>query len=147
MKQQKKELLEVLEMKRMELKICLTFVIMFVVAVIISGIYSVVSMNSSFFTYDVMIDGAVYAFVYVVCIWANTRRHQLLAWLGLFSIAFIILLVVSSVEGGSSAVFGTWNWKDTVYCIYCAIAYFVAMFQGIELLEEDEEAESYHCIN
>ena len=44
-------------MKRMELKITLTFAIMFVVGVVISGIYSVVSNQSGFFTVEVMADG------------------------------------------------------------------------------------------
>ena len=126
-------------MRRTELKICLTFVIMFVVAVIISGIYSVVSMNSSFFTLDVMLDGIVYAFAYLVYVWIYTRRHKLLAWLGILSIAFIILLAENAVVESATSLFSAWNWKDTVQVIYCVVANLLAIFQGIELLDEDED--------
>lgn len=63
-------------MKRMELKITLTFAIMFVVGVVISGIYSVVSNQSGFFTVEVMADGLFTALVYLGYVWINTRRHQ-----------------------------------------------------------------------
>lgn len=55
-------------MKRMELKITLTFAIMFVVGVVISGIYSVVSNQSGFFTVEVMADGVclLHLFIWVM---------------------------------------------------------------------------------
>lgn len=86
-------------MKRMELKITLTFAIMFVVGVVISGIYSVVSNQSGFFTVEVMADGLFTALVYLGYVWINTRRHQLLVCLGVACIGFMFLFVLFSSEG------------------------------------------------
>lgn len=126
-------------MKRMELKITLTFAIMFVVGVIISGIYSVISKQSGFFTFEVMADGLFTALVYLGYIWINTRRHQLLTYLGVLGIAFMVLLAGFSSEG-VSGVFNSWNWKNTIMCIYYFVAFQIASYQGSRLLEEDKEA-------
>ena len=125
-------------MKRMELKITLTFAIMFVVGVVISGIYSVVSNQSGFFTVEVMADGLFTALVYLGYVWINTRRHQLLTCLGVACIGFMFLFVLFSSEGVSGA-FSGWNWKDTVMCVYYIVSYQIASYQGKKLLEEDKE--------
>ena len=125
-------------MKRMELKITLTFAIIFVVGVIIRGIYSVISKQSSFFTFEVMADGLFTALVYLGYIWINTRRHQLLTFLEVLSIAFMVLLVGFSSER-ISGVFNSWNWKNTIMCIYCIVTFLIASYQGSRLLEEDKE--------
>ena len=125
-------------MKRMELKISLTFAIMFVIGVVINGIYSVTAMDSSFFTFDVVASGLLYAMFFLLYIYINTRRHQLLAWLGLLSISGLLLLIIFSSEG-VSGTFSGWNWKDTISCVYYIIAYIIASHQGEELLKEDKE--------
>lgn len=125
-------------MKRMELKITLTFAIMFVVGVIISGIESVVSKQSVFFTFEVMADGLFTALVYLGYIWINTRRHQLLTYLGVLGIGFMVMFAAFSSEGVSGA-FSGWNWKDTIMCIYYIVVYQIASYQGKKLLEEDKE--------
>lgn len=125
-------------MKRMELKITLTFVIMFVVGVIISGIDSVVSKQSGFFTFDVMTEGLITALVYLGYIWINTRRHQLLACIGVLGIGSMVIFAVFSSEGVSNA-FSGWDWKATIMCIYYIVAYQIASYQGKKLLEEDKE--------
>ena len=56
-------------MKRMELKISLTFAIMFVIGVVINGIYSVTAMDSSFFTFDVVASGLLYAMFFLLYIY------------------------------------------------------------------------------
>lgn len=130
--------MEVLKMKRMELKISLTFAIMFVIGVIINGIYSVTAMDSSFFTFDVAASGLCYAICFLMYIYFKTRRHQLLVCLGLFSISVFLLFITFSSEG-VSGTFSSWSWKDTIFCEYCIIAYIIASHQEEELLKEDKE--------
>ena len=125
-------------MKRMELKISLTFAIMFVIGVVINGIYSVTSMDSIFFTFDVVASGLLYAMFFLLYIYINTRRHQLLAWLGLLSISVLLLLIIFSSEG-VSGTFSGWNWKNTISCVCYIVAYIIASHQGEELLKEDKE--------
>ena len=64
--------MEVFIVKRMELHITITFAIMFVVGVIINGLYSVISMKSNFFTFQVMAKGVIAALVYLVYVWIST---------------------------------------------------------------------------
>ena len=125
-------------MKRMELKISLTFAIMFVIGVVINGIYSVTALASSFFTFDVLASGLLGAMFFLLYIWINTRRHQLLARLGLFSIIVLLSFIIFSSEG-VSGTFSGWNWKDTISCVYYIVAYIISIHQGEELLKEDKE--------
>ena len=126
-------------MKRMELKITLTFAIMFVVGVIINGLYSVISLGESFFSFVVMASAMLSALFYLVYIWINTRRHKYIALLGLFCIGLFVIFASYSSEGSAGA-FSSWNWKDTVMIVYYVISYEIACWQGKKLLEEDKES-------
>ena len=122
-------------MKRMEIKITVTFAIMFVVGVIINGIYDVISTNSNFFTFEVVAKGFVMALVYLAYIWINTRRHQMLVNLGIFSCCCLVLMLKrNSFE---ELVVSGWNWYSTILCIYFVVAYPIARYQGKKLLIED----------
>ncbi len=124
-------------MKRMELKITLTFVIMLIVGIIINGIYNVITTNSNFFTCEVVAGGFLMALVYLGYIWISTRRHQLLIILGLVSFAIMITLIsISSV--GVAGTFSAWNWYWTIWCIYCSISCVIAKYHGKKLLQEDK---------
>lgn len=125
-------------MKRMELKITLTFAIMFVVGVIINGLHSVISMDSNFFTFAVMANAMVAALVYLGYVWINTRRHKLLTLIGVLGIGLMVLFASFSSDG-VTGTFSSWNWKDTVMIVYYFIAYEIASRQGEKLLEEDRE--------
>lgn len=121
-------------MKQMEIKITVTFAIMFVVGIIINGIYDVTSTNSNFFTLEVVAKGFVMALIYLAYIWINTRRHQMLATLGIFSCCCLALMLKrNSFE---ELVFSGWNWYSTIVCIYYVIAYPIARYQGEKLLIE-----------
>ena len=124
-------------MKRMESKIALTFVIMFVAGVIINGLYSVISLGESFFSFNVMELAMFNALFYLGYIWLNTRRHKLLAHLGLWSIVLFVIFVSCSSDGNAGA-FSSWNWRDTILIIYFLVAYMIADYQGKKLLEEDK---------
>lgn len=125
-------------MKRMELKITLTFAIMFVVSFIINGIYSVITMNLNFFTFEAMVNALFAALIYLGCIWINSRRHQLLAHIGALAICLLGLFIFFSSKGVSGS-FSGWNCETIVMCIYYIIAFQIAEYQGKKLLEEDEE--------
>ena len=125
-------------MKRMELHIALTFAIMFVVGVIINGIESVVSLQSSFITCAVLAKGLFAALTYLLCVWINTRRHPLLTCIGIFGIVLMADFVAFSNVSVASISIG-WNWKSIVMMIYYIIAGLIASYQGEKLLEEDKE--------
>lgn len=125
-------------MKRMESRIAVTFAIMFVVGVIINGLYSVISMEESFFSWEVMAKAMIAALFYLSYVWVNTRRHRILASVGWIGIALLFMFsTFSSFEGGS-VMFSSWSWADTVMIAYYCIAYVLAFHQAKELLVEDE---------
>lgn len=123
-------------MKRMEMKIALTSLIMLVIGVVINGIYSVVSMNSSFFTFEVLASGFVSALFYLFYIWINTIRHKILAVIGITYFGLMFIFMSSSFEEVASS-FSNWNWRDTIMSIFFIASYQIASYQGNKLLEED----------
>ena len=125
-------------MKKMEQKIALTFVIMFVVSLIINGIHSIITMESNFITFEVMTTALIDAIAYLVYIWIISRRHRLLAFIGALAICLVVLFAYFS-SVGSSDLFSGWDWKGTVMCIYYMIAAIISVYQGEKLLEEDKE--------
>ena len=125
-------------MKRMELHITITFAIMFVVGVIINGLYSVISIKSNFFTFEVMTKGVIAALVYLGYVWINTRKHKLLADIGVIGIALVYLFASFSSEG-VVGTYSSWNWKETVMLICYVIAFQIANYQSKKLIEEDKE--------
>lgn len=125
-------------MKRMELKITLTFAIMFVVSFIINGIHSVITMESNFFTFEVTANALIAAIVYLGYIWINSRRHQLLTLIGVLAICFLVIFIEFSSEGVAGS-FSGWDWKATVMCFYYIIAFQIAKYQGEKLIEEDKK--------
>lgn len=125
-------------MKRMELHITIVFAIMFVVGVIINGLYSVISMKSNFFTFEVMAKGLMAALVYLGYVWMRTRKHQLLTMIGVLGLCSMGLLISFSSEGVAGS-FSDWNWSSTVMFVYYVIAFQIAGYQSEKLLEEDKE--------
>ena len=77
-------------MKRMESKIALTFAIMFVVGFIINGIYSVITMEANFFTFEVMADAIFAALFYLFYVWIYSRKHKLLTVMGVVCIGLML---------------------------------------------------------
>lgn len=126
-------------MKRMESKIALTYVIMFVLAVIINGIYSVVSSHSGFFTLEVIANGLFTALVYLAYIWINTRRHRVLTFIGVVSIGLLSFIFVVLFSEEFLGKFSDWNWKSGIMVIYYIIASQISSYQSKKLLEEDKE--------
>lgn len=143
---------------KMESKITLTFMIMFAISVIISGINSVVVEGKGFFTFQMWADAIFYAFVYLIYIWINTRKHKTLAWLGLFVILTLIGIYFLTIAEAIS-VTSTATVTDTglvfsidkfiifvLRCTYCFIAYGIARRQGEKLLEEDKVSVNVNII-
>ena len=128
-------------MKRMESRIVITFAIMFVVGVCLSGLYSVISMQSNFFTFAVIAKGLIDALMYLIYVWMNSRRHKVLAYIGFFGLGFVILFISFSSEG-VAGTFSNWNWYNTVMCVEYSVAFLIAIYQGEKLLEEDKEKDN-----
>lgn len=125
-------------MKRMELEITLTFIIMSIVGIIINGFYFGIAMNSNFLNFDAIAYGIAMALVYLVCIWIFTRRHQWLALLGFLS--FCLMLMLIAFSSGGVAIFSNYsNWYYICLFIYFIITCQIAKYHGQKLLEEDEK--------
>lgn len=125
-------------MKRMESKIALTFAIMFVVGFIVNGLYSVISLGESFFSFGVMAKGMMVALIYLMYVWIYTRRHRKLAVMGVLGIAFMIMFAGFASEGVANT-FSGWVWKDTVMTVVYLAEAFIADHQADKLLEESKE--------
>ena len=125
-------------MKKMELHISLTFAIIVAVSLIIHGIYSVTSMNSSFINWDVMAKALGVGIVYLGYIWMCTRKHKLITYLAVLAICFAYLFSAFSTAGVSGAFSGI-TWRDIVMIFVYIIACQVADIQAKKLKEEDEE--------
>ena len=124
-------------MKRMESRIALTFAIMFVVGVIVNGLYSVISNGEGFFTWGVMANAMIYALAYMGCIWMHTRKHRLLTSLGILGICFMLLFIIYDSEGGFAAAHSSFNWRSIVTWVYCIATSLLAEHQGKKLREEE----------
>lgn len=125
-------------MKKMEKQIAITFAIMFVVGFIINGLYSVISMDSNFFTFGVASNAILFAFIYLFYIWLYTRQHKLLTIIGVCCIGLMLLFINFSSKG-FAASFSSWDWRDTVTIICYFIASFIADYQSQKLIEESKE--------
>lgn len=127
-------------MKRMESKIALTFAIMFIVGVIINGIYMAIFDDLNPITVkEVLVLGLFMALLYIVFVWINTRRHQMLILIGVTCCALVAVLCLSSLVGGAGVVFSSFsnNWKQCmIWGIYGIISSQIASYQGRKLLEE-----------
>lgn len=135
---------------KMETKITLTFMIMFVVSVIISGIQEVVVWGKNFFTLGMWTDALFCASIYLIYIWINTRKHKRLANLAFF-VALILMLLFTITIGDGIGVFSTTSNTESVFSgfsilrtifmvvkvVYFFVASRIAERQAEELLEED----------
>lgn len=120
-------------MKRMKLQIFVTLVMMFVVATVISGLYSVVAMKSSFITLSVIVDGILAMIAYLFYLWFHMTRYKWLAYAIIFSIVLLVLLIAFS-EGVN--ILSVWNWKATIMIVYYNISFQIARKQ-VEIIRED----------
>lgn len=131
-------------MKKMELKIILTFALMFCISLIINGIYNLISLDASFFSFEALSIAMLSALVYLVYIWSYTRRHKTLALIGISCSGLLLLFLSCSANGapvsfeGIATSFGGWDWRAIVMIIYFVIAAFIADYQAEKLLKEDE---------
>jgi hypothetical protein len=135
--------MEVLKMKRMELKIALTSVIVFIVGVIIRGIYSVIFKQSAFITIEVIENSGFDVIAYLLLIWIGiwllTRRYKLLTWLLVLSI-FFIGICDSISSGNVSSQIETLGWYNIIiFPIKGVVFGIIAGYQVEKLLEEDNK--------
>ena len=124
-------------MKKIGLRIALTFAVMFIIAFIIDGLYRSISLGESFFSLETAISAIVSASMYLMYLWISTRRYKLLTYLGVAAIVFLIICFEFYSEGVVDVSID-WVWKDTVKMVYYAIAFVIAELQ-IMILEECNE--------
>ena len=132
-------------MKRMEIEISLTFVIIAIVSTIIFGCYSILFTSNKFITFNVLTNAFTVSMWYMIYIWAWTRRHKILAWLGIWGLGamstFFLLNFSSTVGISNSEIIENIFSVDGEYAILMilyVISNFVAFAQSEELLEEDK---------
>ena len=116
-------------MKRMKLQIFVTLVMMFVVAAVISGLYSVVAMKSSFITLNVIVDGILAMIAYLFYLWFHMTRYKWLAY------AIILLVLLMAFSEGVN-ILSVWSWKATIMIVYYNISFQIARKQ-VEIIRED----------
>lgn len=129
-------------MKRMELQISLTFVIMCVVGIILSGIISVISGKTGFITNEVLVYGISAGLMYLGFIWIWASRHLFLALVSTIAIELVILQIILLCKNiaGVSVVFDAWNLlQNIVLAINCVIGILISKYQAKKLLEEDNK--------
>lgn len=121
---------------KMETKIAITFFVMFIAGVVINGIYSVVSMNSGFFTLDVLTYGLIFAMIYLFYIWVETRKHKMLSLIGVGCI--FLIMTFATIPYTEKSNFN-WNWFQIIELIWCFVSAGIASYQSEKLLKEENE--------
>ena len=116
--------------KRMELQITMTFVIMFIVGVIIFGIHSIIQ-DSNFLNFEVMTEASLSALIYLIYIWIYTRKHQILASIGFLSVFLTVVFAYVAATGETGIL--SWNWYDVIMILYFVVASSIAKYQGKKL--------------
>lgn len=124
---------------KMETKIAITFFFMFIAGVVINGIYSVVSMNSNFFTFGVLEKGIFFALIYLFYIWIYTRRHKMLTLIGVNCIGLMSIFSTLSSFGVDNIRYSNWYGNYIILIIFCIVSAGIAAYQSEKLLEEENE--------
>ena len=124
-------------MKKMEMKAIATFMLVYVIGVLIMGLYSVTQMQSKFFNYEVFGSSIIFPVIYFLFLWINTRKYKLLALTGVFNIGLLLFLVTYSLTEERLQVEQiSCNWIDIIIAIYIIIIYGVSRYQGEKLIKE-----------
>lgn len=124
-------------MKKMEMKAIATFMLVYVIGVLIMGLYSVTQMQSKFFNYEVFGSSIIFPVIYFLFLWINTRKYKLLALTGVFNIGLLFFLVAYSLTEERLQVEQiSCNWIDIIIAIYMIIIYGVSRYQGEKLIKE-----------
>lgn len=123
-------------MKRMELKIALTFAIVFAVTLIINGIYSVTTLKGDFLSYKVLATSLYHALPYLVLIWIFIGHHKLLRLLVYF-MAVLLMNFLSYDSGYYPFRYSEFGWIDIAIPVVYIFIYIIAFRQAEKLLKEE----------
>ena len=132
-------------MKRMvEFEISLTFVIIAIISTVIFGCYNIGFASSNFITFHVLSNALTVSMIYMICVWGWTRRHKLLAWVGIFGFGlmgmffgmdFLSIMGMSNTE--IIQITPNVDGDYIILLILYGISDLVAYVQSKKLLEED----------
>lgn len=128
--------------KKYELRIARTYVIMLAIGIIINELWNVVAMSASFFTAKVILDGLFFGLFYLFLVWINTRKYQVLTYVGVLSVLLLLpALGVGQIIGAELDTEFTVGklLVALVRIIYFGVAAVLATFQSYKLLEEEQE--------
>ena len=121
-------------MKRMELKIALTFVVMFVVTFIINSTYSVVSLKEGFCSAKILTTSLYHALPYLAFFWVNLGRNKLLRFLPIIG-ALLLMNFSSYITGNYPFRYSGFGWIDIAIPAVLIVAYVISDRQAKEFLE------------
>lgn len=123
-------------MKRMELKIALTFATVFVVTLIINGIYSATTLKGDFLSAKVLATSLYHALPYLVLIWIFIGHHK---WLRLLvcSIALLLMNFLSYDSGYYPFRYSEFGWIDIAITVVYIVISIIASRQAKKLLKEE----------
>lgn len=134
--------------KKMELKISLTFVIIFLIGSIISGLYCVIAIDSSFLSYGTISNGLFYALAFLYVVWNVKARHPILRIVGIIGgllYSYLVIMELTSLNIGNGIELGLeWSWSRLILTLLLELPIILLIVrqgevQGQELLQEEEE--------
>ena len=125
----------------MKSRIAITFVIMFVVGVLINGLNNIISLKVDFVTFDALADATLMALFYLMYIWMYTRKHQMLVFSGLTGVLIFLIFFVYTA-GAADELISSLNLFYFIKLIYYCIAASIANYQANQLLIEDDISDS-----
>lgn len=123
-------------MKRMKSRIAITFVIIFVVGVLINGLNNIISLKTNLVTFDALVDAMQIALAYLMYIWMYTTKHQRLVFVGA-TVVLIFLIFFVYAAGVADELISSLNLFSFIKLIYYCIAASIANYQANQLIEDD----------
>lgn len=128
-------------MKRMKSRIAITFVIIFVVGVLINGLNNIISLKKNLVTFDALVGAMQMALFYLMYIWMYTRKNQRLVFVGAIGVLIFLIFFVYAA-GAEDELISSLNFFDFINLIYYIIAASIANYQANQLLLEDDISDS-----
>ena len=114
-------------MKRMKLRIGISFVVILVAGIVVSRVY----VDSIPLGLETGLSGAL---TYLFYVWAHTWTDKHRSWLHTFEVASMVLmaaLILFTYEGLEA--FSNLEWKDLLLIVYYGVGYMIANKHGEEL--------------
>lgn len=121
-------------MKKMELKIAVTAICMFMAMIVMSGVYSKYSLNSNFLTRQTLALGLAGVFSYLALVWAFSRKYEILCLFFLTSALALEMLISDNELLHVEDPNGDFGVALTIYLLIILV---LSIYQGHKLKHEE----------